>query len=99
MAKPGNSGVTAGKPFQKGKSGNPSGRPKKREELQARCVKAVDEHVFSAWETEVTQRGEDWVACSKLLAAYGYGKPTQKVEHDGAEGTSVSISINRTVPK
>ncbi len=80
-----------------GKSGNPSGRPKKCEELKARCVKAVDEHVFDAWLREVTTQGDAWVECSKLLAAYGYGKPVQPLAGPDGEALSVSISINRTV--
>lgn len=86
--------------FQKGKSGNPGGRPKLAEEFKARARQAVDEHVLQAWidELEVTERpikvgnreivvskrGDNWVKCSELLAAYGYGKPAQPVT--GADG-------------
>lgn len=79
-----NNGGTTGKGFRAGKSGNPAGRPKKREELQAKCTRVVDDVVVDAWIQEVQLRGDDWVECSKLLAAYGYGKPTQKIEHSGA---------------
>lgn len=82
--KPANNGGATGKGFMPGRSGNPSGRPKKALELQARCVKAVDAFVVDAWEREVQSQGEDWVECSKLLAAYGYGKPSQKIEHSGS---------------
>ena len=86
----GNSNKSApGVPFKPGQSGNVSGRPKKREDLAARCVRAVDDVVVEAWIREVQTFGEDWVECSKLLAAYGYGKPTQKLEHTG----SVAISV------
>jgi hypothetical protein len=62
---------------------NPGGRPKKREDLKARCVAAVDDLVVEMWVREVETGGEDWVECSKLLAAYGYGKPVQAIEHSG----------------
>ncbi len=71
-------------PFVKGQSGNPGGKGKKREDLQAKCIKAVDDFVFEAWLNEVRTMGEEWVECSKLLAAYGYGKPSQKIEHSGS---------------
>ncbi len=63
-----------------GQSGNPGGRSKKREDLKAQCIKAVDDHVIEAWINEVKTMGDDWVECSKLLAGYGYGKPTQRLE-------------------
>ena len=83
------------KPWRKGQSGNPSGRPKKALELQARCIKAVDEHVVGKWISEVESRGEDWVECSKLLAAYGYGKPSQRLEVSGSEGGPLEIVIRK----
>ena len=69
-----------GKPFQKGKSGNPSGRPKVKEEFTAKARRAVDEHVIAAWILEVETQGQHWVKCSELLAGYGYGKPSQSTE-------------------
>lgn len=72
------------------------GRPKLAEELRARCLKAVDEHVLTYWLDEVTERereiitpagpmtmvcrGSHAAKCSELLAAYGMGKPMQPTE-------------------
>lgn len=82
-ASAGNSPATApkrGRPFAKGQSGNPNGRPKVVEEFRARARKAVDEHVLAAWVAEVEAQGPEWVRCSELLAAYGYGKPSSAPE-------------------
>lgn len=48
--------------------------------LRDRCRKAVDELVLAAWENEVRTCGPHWVRCSELLAAYGYGKPKERLE-------------------
>lgn len=69
-----------GKPFAKGVSGNPTGRPKVVEEFRQRARKAVDATVLDAWVREVEQMGDEWVRCSELLAAYGYGKPSSAPE-------------------
>jgi len=80
-------------PFAKGKSGNPCGRPKVNELFRNRARKFVDEHVLDAWIEEVEQRGREWFRCSELLAAYGYGKPTQPLEHSGEGGAPLSIVV------
>lgn len=82
-ASAGNSGKSAparGRPFAKGQSGNPNGRPKVNEEFRLRARKAVDAHVLAAWVAEVEAQGKEWVRCSELLAAYGYGKPSSAPE-------------------
>jgi hypothetical protein len=73
-------------PFVKGKSGNPNGRPKVADEFRAKARKAVDEHVLKAWIAEVESLGENWVKCSELLAAYGYGKPAQPLTGQDGDG-------------
>jgi len=63
-----------------GPSPNPGGRPKIAEAFRDRARKAVDETVLSAWIREVETLGDEWVRCSELLAAYGYGKPSSAPE-------------------
>lgn len=77
-----NSAKTAvnGRPFVKGASGNPNGRPKVADEFRTKARAVVDELVLAAWENEVRCMGDDWLRASELLAAYGYGRPNQSVE-------------------
>ena len=51
-----------------------------RSEFRQRARRAVDQHVLAAWEREVAEQGPEWVRCSELLAAYGYGKPSSAPE-------------------
>lgn len=97
-----------GKPFAKGKSANPGGRPKLDRELRIRAKKLVDDKVIAYWEDEITERtreiitpagpmdmtcrGKDAMKASELLAAYGYGKPVQGVELAGKDGGPVEVA-------
>lgn len=61
-------------------SGNPGGRPKGDSEFKLKARAAVDAHVLEKWIEEVKTHGDEWMKASELLAAYGYGKPTQGIE-------------------
>ncbi len=78
-----------GRPFAKGNCANPGGRPKLAEELRKKALKAVEDHVIDFWIEQVTTRSDDAVKCSELLAAYGLGKPPQRLEHAGADGETL----------
>lgn len=80
-----------GRPFKPGKSGNPGGKPKKLEELAAKC-RAFDDQLIERLKG-IALKGEDKdsVAAVKLLWSYGHGLPRQVVTD--ADGKSVPIGI------
>lgn len=82
-------------PFKPGESGNPGGRPKGEAAFRERCRQAVDELVIERWINEVRGGGEDWMAAAEKLAAYGYGKPTDKHEHSGPDGAPLLPPMSR----
>lgn len=66
------------KGFQKGKSGNPGGRPKKRKDLEALCQESTEEDVkiLNSIITSKKEKSKDRLLALKLKWEYGYGKPT-----------------------
>jgi hypothetical protein len=77
-----------GRPFPKGKSGNPGGKPKKNQELEALCQKvckgtkqrngAIEDIASIATSPSTSDR--DRLEAWRILLAYGYGKPRQCTE-------------------
>ena len=83
-----------GKPFEKGQSGNPDGRPKKRKELTQRCQRFIDDEGLDIL-MDIARNGKnnEKIDSISLIAAYAYGKPDSmsKVEITGKDGGAVSF--------
>lgn len=75
-------------PFEKGKSGNPGGRPRENEEIkklaQEHCPAAINRLALLMHD----KNGRTSVAACAELLNRGYGKPPQALEHSG----SISMS-------
>ena len=64
-----------GRPFQRGQSSNPGGRPKGLLEFRARCQQFTDDHGLDALiEIASAKRHPDKLAALRFLAEQGYGK-------------------------
>ena len=71
-----------GRPFKKGESGNPGGRPK----LPKEFIERAREKSFEALEYLIETVGNKDVAdtvrvrAAETIIAYGFGKPTQAID-------------------
>lgn len=87
-----------GRPFQKGKSGNPGGRPKKTPELieienlcKEASPEAVDRLVFWA----ASDNAKASVSACMGLLNRAFGQPRQPVEHSGSVGLVQALEAAR----
>jgi len=89
--------MPVGRPFQPGQSGNPSGRPKTAGPVR----ELAREHTEVAIRTlvEIAQNEEAQpsarVSAASALLDRGWGKPTQPLEHAGADGGALTVVIRR----
>jgi len=78
-------GIT-GKGFKPGQSGNPGGRPAVVREFRERCREFM---TAEGWEhlKEIARakRHRDRYRALELIAAYAFGKPTNKIELSGPD--------------
>ena len=84
-----------GRPFPPGVSGNPGGRPAVigpvRELARQHTTTAINTLADIARNTEAPPAAR--VAASSALLDRGWGKPTQPLEHAGAEGGPLTIRV------
>lgn len=101
--------------FKEGQSGNPGGRRRMPDALKVKCENATEEVIDAWIDevrlktrtiraqgghlVEVECRGEDWIKASQLIAAYAYGEPTKQVEHTGANGEALSVTVQFVGPQ
>jgi hypothetical protein len=77
-------------PFEKGKSGNPGGRPKELAGLSEAIRAEFEKDIATGGMNEAIKRGfdlmrfapepKDKLAALKMLLEYGYGKPAQQLD-------------------
>ena len=85
------------KPFKKGESGNPGGRPKK--DLASIIAREVFEEYpekIKAAFVKALERGDP--AAFKALADRAYGRLPQPVEHAGSDGAPIEIIFGCEMP-
>ena len=85
-------------PFKKGQSGNPGGRSKKQREIEQLAQEALEsgkgnKAVAGLLKIAQTASPKDRVAAWKVLLAYAYGTPRQRVEVTGENGAPIAGEI------
>lgn len=90
-----NSKPTVGKPFAKGKSGNPGGRPAIASDFRKRCREFME---ADGWRILIDMASDSKAReqryALELIAAYAYGKPKQGVELSGPDGAPVQLDLD-----
>lgn len=81
-------------PFEKGKSGNPGGRPKENEEVKALARAHGPEAIAKL--VEIMQTGDNRSALSAAVALLdrAYGKPAQAITGEGGQPLQISIQAS-----
>ncbi len=84
-----------GRPFVKGKSGNPGGRPKAEHRVIDLAREHTEKAILTLVEIATTKKygASARVAAAVALLDRGYGRPRQSVELSGSEGESLSLSV------
>ena len=89
-----NSKQLPGKPFKKGQSGNPGGRPKGSKGFKERCRAFANEEGLNTLIEIARESGDkDRLKAVELLLAYGYGKPRQALDIGDGEGGPAKILL------
>ena len=86
----------AGKPFTKGTSGNPNGRPKGPTSNEIKeLARAIAPNAFARlckWAN--SDDGPTSVRACNAILDRAYGKPTQQVDHGNADDKPLRFTIN-----
>lgn len=72
-----------GKPFEKGRSGNPGGRPKENQEVKELARKHTKAAINRLEYWMNSDNAKASVAASQALLDRGHGKPKQEIEATG----------------
>lgn len=91
-----NSAQQRGRPFQKGQSGNPGGRPSGYAEFRELC-RSHSPRAVGALVAALSD--EDAVSAAKVLLEFGWGKPTQAHALEGLEeAAGLRIVVEKLPP-
>ena len=92
------------KPFKKGQSGNPNGRPKKLPELDKLLADVLGEEKDGVTAAEAILRvlrakaAKGDLRAAEILLDRGYGKPKQSHDHTGNLTTSAPVVQVQVLP-